>query len=133
MYLPRLVWHCIFWDVWTFLPKALRMKEPRVERVANGYRWDWPTSMVSIKRVGLVQHTSSTFRKTHISTRIPSVGRSPPYVMTFAIFVILCVPASLTDNFGSFCFVRFLMGFFGKAPRPPPSQETNSDEKAHRH
>ncbi|RFU23998.1 hypothetical protein B7463_g12343, partial [Scytalidium lignicola] len=45
--------------------------------------------------------------------RIPAVGRSPPYVITFALFVVLCVPAALTDSFGGLCIVRFLMGFFG--------------------
>ncbi|KAM0263366.1 hypothetical protein ACHAQJ_001222 [Trichoderma viride] len=46
-------------------------------------------------------------------SEISAVGRTPPYVVTFGIFVILCVPAALTKTFGGLCVTRFLMGFFG--------------------
>jgi DHA1 family multidrug resistance protein-like MFS transporter len=36
-----------------------------------------------------------------------------PYVLTFAIYVILCVPTALADNLGGLVFLRFLQGFFG--------------------
>ncbi|KAL1302463.1 hypothetical protein AAFC00_002855 [Neodothiora populina] len=44
---------------------------------------------------------------------IPVIGRNPPYMVSFAIFVILCVPTALVDNFASLLVLRFLQGFFG--------------------
>ena len=46
-------------------------------------------------------------------SEIPAIGRNPPYIITFVIFVILTVPASLVDNFGGLLVLRFLLGFFG--------------------
>lgn len=46
-------------------------------------------------------------------SEIPSIGRNPPYIITMAIFVILCVPAALAPNFAGLLVIRFLMGFFG--------------------
>ncbi|KAK4501470.1 hypothetical protein PRZ48_007279 [Zasmidium cellare] len=46
-------------------------------------------------------------------SEIPSVGRNPPYMITMAIFVILCVPTALVDNFAGLLVLRFLQGFFG--------------------
>ncbi|PVH80451.1 MFS general substrate transporter [Cadophora sp. DSE1049] len=46
-------------------------------------------------------------------SEIPAIGRNPPYIITFIIFVILTVPASLVDNFGGLLVLRFLLGFFG--------------------
>ena len=46
-------------------------------------------------------------------SEIPSVGRNPPYIATFAIFVILCVPTALVNNFAGLLVLRFLQGFFG--------------------
>lgn len=46
-------------------------------------------------------------------SEIPSIGRNPPYIATFAIFVILCVPTALADNFAGLMVLRFLQGFFG--------------------
>ncbi|KAF2669446.1 MFS general substrate transporter [Microthyrium microscopicum] len=46
-------------------------------------------------------------------SEIPSIGRNPPYVFTFAIFVILCVPTALVNNFPGLVVLRFLQGFFG--------------------
>jgi DHA1 family multidrug resistance protein-like MFS transporter len=46
-------------------------------------------------------------------SEIPAVGRNPPYMLTFAIFVILTIPGALTRNFAGLIVVRFLQGFFG--------------------
>ncbi|KAF2238680.1 benomyl/methotrexate resistance protein [Viridothelium virens] len=46
-------------------------------------------------------------------SEIPVIGRNPPYIITFAIFVILCVPTALVDNFAGLLVLRFLQGFFG--------------------
>ena len=44
---------------------------------------------------------------------IPAFGRNLPYIVTFSIFVILCVPTALVNNIGGLLFLRFLQGFFG--------------------
>ena len=46
-------------------------------------------------------------------SEIPIVGRNPPYMITFAIFVILCVPTALADSISALLVLRFLQGFFG--------------------
>ncbi|KAL9012796.1 MAG: hypothetical protein Q9173_002460 [Seirophora scorigena] len=46
-------------------------------------------------------------------SEIPVVGRNPPYIVTFALFVILCIPTALVNNFGGLLVLRFLQGFFG--------------------
>ena len=46
-------------------------------------------------------------------SEIPRVGRSPVYIFTFAIFVILIVPTALVNNIGGLLVLRFLLGFFG--------------------
>ncbi|KAG9661532.1 MFS general substrate transporter, partial [Aureobasidium melanogenum] len=46
-------------------------------------------------------------------SEIPKIGRNPPYIITFAIFTILCVPTALADNFAGLMVLRFLQGFFG--------------------
>ncbi|KAL2847841.1 MFS general substrate transporter [Aspergillus pseudoustus] len=46
-------------------------------------------------------------------SEIPAVGRTLPYISTFILFVILCVPMSLVDNIGGILVLRFLLGFFG--------------------
>ncbi|CZR59550.1 related to FLR1-Putative H+ antiporter regulated by yAP-1 and involved in multidrug resistance [Phialocephala subalpina] len=46
-------------------------------------------------------------------SEIPIFGRNVPYVGTFIIYVILCVPTALVDNVGGLLFLRFLTGFFG--------------------
>ena len=46
-------------------------------------------------------------------SEIPEVGRNPPYILTFTIFVLLCVAISLVQNFGGLLVLRFLLGFFG--------------------
>lgn len=46
-------------------------------------------------------------------SEIPIVGRNPPYIISYAIFVILLVPTALVDNFAGLIVLRFLQGFFG--------------------
>lgn len=46
-------------------------------------------------------------------SEIPVIGRNPPYMITMAIFVILCVPTALVENFAGLLVLRFLQGFFG--------------------
>ena len=46
-------------------------------------------------------------------SEIPAVGRNAPYIVTFFIFVVLCVPTTLVNNFGGLLALRFLLGFFG--------------------
>ncbi|KAE9966834.1 hypothetical protein EG327_011695, partial [Venturia inaequalis] len=46
-------------------------------------------------------------------SELPLIGRNPPYMITFAIFVILLVPTALVDNFPGLIVLRFLAGFFG--------------------
>lgn len=46
-------------------------------------------------------------------SEIPAVGRNLPYITTFFIFVILCVPMPLVNNFAGILVLRFLLGFFG--------------------
>ena len=46
-------------------------------------------------------------------SEIPAVGRNLPYVTTFFVFIILCVPTALVDNFAGLLVLRALLGFFG--------------------
>jgi MFS transporter, DHA1 family, multidrug resistance protein len=46
-------------------------------------------------------------------SEIPAIGRNPPYIYTYIIFVALCVATGLVDNFGGLLVLRFLLGFFG--------------------
>ncbi|KAL2062206.1 hypothetical protein VTL71DRAFT_6472 [Oculimacula yallundae] len=46
-------------------------------------------------------------------SEIPAIGRTPIYVWTFVLFVILQVPTALVDNFTGLLVLRFLAGFFG--------------------
>ncbi|KAF2474194.1 MFS general substrate transporter [Lindgomyces ingoldianus] len=46
-------------------------------------------------------------------SEIPVIGRNPPYMVSYAIFVILLVPTALVDNFAGLVVLRFLQGFFG--------------------
>ncbi|KAF4247572.1 hypothetical protein CNMCM8980_007210 [Aspergillus fumigatiaffinis] len=46
-------------------------------------------------------------------SEIPSIGRNPPYILTFGLFVVLSVPTALVDNFAGLLVLRFLQGFFG--------------------
>jgi DHA1 family multidrug resistance protein-like MFS transporter len=46
-------------------------------------------------------------------SEIPIIGRNPPYIISYAIFVILLVPTALSDSFAGLIALRFLQGFFG--------------------
>ncbi|KAL6923076.1 hypothetical protein FSST1_000350 [Fusarium sambucinum] len=46
-------------------------------------------------------------------SEIPYIGRNPIYIITFAIFNLLCVGAALTESFAGFLIIRFFQGFFG--------------------
>ncbi|KAL6831660.1 major facilitator superfamily domain-containing protein [Trichoderma camerunense] len=45
-------------------------------------------------------------------SEVPSIGRNWPYIISFAIFVLLCIPTSVVNNFGGLLVLRFLLGFF---------------------
>lgn len=45
-------------------------------------------------------------------SEIPVVGRNWPYIITFFIFVVLCVPMALVNNFAGLLVLRFLLGLF---------------------
>ena len=46
-------------------------------------------------------------------SEIPGVGRNSFYIITFAVYVVLCVSTALIGNFGGLLVLRFLQGFFG--------------------
>ena len=46
-------------------------------------------------------------------SEIPSIGRNPPYILSFGIFVILCIPTALVTDVPGLLVLRFLQGFFG--------------------
>ncbi|RMX77388.1 hypothetical protein D0868_16623 [Hortaea werneckii] len=46
-------------------------------------------------------------------SEVPKIGRNPPYIITMAIFVVLCVPTAVVTNYPGLLVLRFLQGFFG--------------------
>ena len=46
-------------------------------------------------------------------SEIPAIGRNPPYPVSGLLFVVLCIPTSLVDNFPGLMILRFLLGFMG--------------------
>ncbi len=44
-------------------------------------------------------------------SEIPAIGRNPPYAISGFLFVILCIPTALVDNFAGLMVLRFLLGF----------------------
>lgn len=46
-------------------------------------------------------------------SEIPAIGRNTPYIITFSLFFVLCIPAALVDNIPGLVVLRFLLGFFG--------------------
>ncbi|OSS46120.1 hypothetical protein B5807_08034 [Epicoccum nigrum] len=44
-------------------------------------------------------------------SEIPAVGRNPPYAISGFLFVILCIPTALVDNYPGLMILRFLLGF----------------------
>ena len=49
-------------------------------------------------------------------SEIPQFGRSPVYLVTLAIFVVLQVPTALAKNIGTIVPLRLIAGFFGSPP-----------------
>lgn len=43
----------------------------------------------------------------------PIIGRNPPHLVTYAIFIILCGPTALIIKFSRLLVLRFLQGYFG--------------------
>jgi MFS transporter, DHA1 family, multidrug resistance protein len=46
-------------------------------------------------------------------TEIPSIGRNPPYAVSGALFIVLCIPSALVDSYAGLMILRFLLGFAG--------------------
>ena len=46
-------------------------------------------------------------------SEIAAIGRNPPYIITFGIFVALSIGTAVVDNFPGLIVLRFLQGFFG--------------------
>jgi MFS transporter, DHA1 family, multidrug resistance protein len=46
-------------------------------------------------------------------SEIPRVGRNPPYIYSFVLFLIVSVVLCFINNFPTLVFLRFLQGFFG--------------------
>ncbi|RDW67539.1 hypothetical protein BP6252_08935 [Coleophoma cylindrospora] len=46
-------------------------------------------------------------------SEIAAIGRNPPYVITFTLFVIFSALAALVNNIPGLMILRFLQGFFG--------------------
>lgn len=46
-------------------------------------------------------------------SEIPRIGRSPVYIITMFLFVIISIPTALVNNFAGLMTLRFFQGFFG--------------------
>lgn len=46
-------------------------------------------------------------------SEIPLIGRNPPYLATFFIYLMITIPLGLINNFPGFVVLRFFQGFFG--------------------
>lgn len=46
-------------------------------------------------------------------SEIPAIGRNPPYIITFGIFVAISAGTAVVNNFPALIVLRFLQGFFG--------------------
>lgn len=46
-------------------------------------------------------------------SEIAFIGRNPPYILSFTMFVILSIVLGTLDNFPALVIIRFLQGFFG--------------------
>ncbi|KAH7079142.1 multidrug resistance protein-like protein [Paraphoma chrysanthemicola] len=44
-------------------------------------------------------------------SEIPAIGRNPPYAISGFLFVILCIPTALVNNYEGLMVLRFLLGF----------------------
>jgi DHA1 family multidrug resistance protein-like MFS transporter len=46
-------------------------------------------------------------------SEIPRIGRSPVYIITMFLFVVLSIPTAVVSNFPGLMVLRLLQGFFG--------------------
>ncbi len=46
-------------------------------------------------------------------SEVPSIGRNPPYLYSFLVFVVMSIALCFVDNFAGLIILRFLQGFFG--------------------
>ncbi|OAK98740.1 benomyl/methotrexate resistance protein [Phaeosphaeriaceae sp. SRC1lsM3a] len=46
-------------------------------------------------------------------SEIPAVGRNPPYMISYLLFIIISIPTALVNDVPGFLFLRFLQGLFG--------------------
>jgi len=46
-------------------------------------------------------------------SEIPLVGRNPPYMISYLIFVLISIPTALIENVPGLLILRFLQGVFG--------------------
>lgn len=46
-------------------------------------------------------------------SEIPAIGRNPPYIVTFTIFIGISIGVSFVNSFPALIVMRFLQGFFG--------------------
>ena len=84
-----------------------------------------PSAPVIMERFGVGQEVASLGLSLYVLayglgpllfsplSEIPSIGRNPPYIFSFGIFVILCIPTALVNDVAGFMVLRFLQGFFG--------------------
>ena len=49
-------------------------------------------------------------------TEIPRIGRNPPYAASGFLFIILCIPGALIQNYPGFMVLRFLIGLMASPP-----------------
>lgn len=46
-------------------------------------------------------------------SEIPVIGRNPPYMISYFLFIIISIPTALVNNVPGFLVLRFLQGIFG--------------------
>ncbi|KAK6382736.1 hypothetical protein LTS17_003405 [Exophiala oligosperma] len=46
-------------------------------------------------------------------SEVPSIGRNPPYLYSFTIFIVMSIALCFVGNFPGLIVLRFLQGFFG--------------------
>lgn len=46
-------------------------------------------------------------------SEVPAFGRNIPYMSSLGLFVILCIPTALVDNYAGLLVLRFITGFLG--------------------
>lgn len=49
-------------------------------------------------------------------SEIPSIGRNPPYAISGLLFIILCIPGALVQNYTGLMVLRFLIGLMASPP-----------------